>query len=219
MKLSDDVTVVKGVGEAVAKGLRQLGIRTVFDLVDYLPARYEDYSEVMEFAQLRPGPVTVRATAKQATGRYVRRGMHITEAVFSDATGSVRAVWFNQPYRAAALKTGQEYYVSGTYELSDQRFQIMNPSAELVKEFPVNTARIVPVYRQSKLISTNQLRKPIAGCVPSLRELPETLPEWIVTGAGLLSRAEAVEAMHFPQSPEQLAAARRLSSKAIFFMF
>ncbi|QQS69622.1 ATP-dependent DNA helicase RecG [Candidatus Saccharibacteria bacterium] len=209
MLLSDDVTVVKGVGEAVARGLRQLGIRTVFDLVDYLPTRYEDYSEVMEIAQLRPGPVTVKATAKQATGRYVRRGMHITEAVFSDATGSVRAVWFNQPYRATALKTGQEYYVSGTYELSHQRFQIMNPSAELVKEFPVNTARIVPVYRQSKLISTNQLRKLIAGCVPSLRELPETLPKWIFTGAGLLSRAEAVGAMHFPQSPEQLAAARR----------
>ncbi len=137
MLLSDDVTVVKGVGEAVARGLRQRGIRTVFDLVDYLPTRYEDYSEVMEIAQLRPGPVTVKATAKQATGRYVRRGMHITEAVFSDATGSVRAVWFNQPYRATALKTGQEYYVSGTYELSHQRFQIMNPSAELVKEFPV----------------------------------------------------------------------------------
>ncbi len=209
MLLSDDVTVVKGVGEAVAKGLRQLGIRTVFDLVDYLPTRYEDYSEVMEIAQLRPGPVTVKATAKQATGRYVRRGMHITEAVFSDATGSVRAVWFNQPYRATALKTGQEYYVSGTYELSHQRFQIMNPSAELVKEFPVNTARIVPVYRQSKLISANQLRKLIAACVPSLRELPETLPRWIVTEARLLSRAEAVEAMHFPKTSEQLAAARR----------
>ncbi len=209
MKLSDDVAVVKGVGEAVAKGLRQLGIKTVFDLVDYLPTRYEDYSEVSSIADLQPGAVTIKATVKQATGRYVRRGMHITEAVVSDETGSVRVTWFNQPYRAAALKTGQEYYVSGTYELSHQRFQIMNPSAELVKDFPLNTARIIPVYRQSKTIKTNQIRKLIAACVPTLRTLPETLPKWVLSEYGLVSRAEAVEAMHYPDTAEQLAAARR----------
>ncbi len=209
MKLSDDVTFVKGVGEQVAKGLRQLGIQTVFDLVDYLPYRYEDYSEVSHVGSLKPGAVTVKAAVKQASGRYVRRGMHITEAVFSDETGSVRAVWFNQPYRAAALKAGQEYYVSGLYELSHQRFQIMNPSAELVKDFPVNTARIIPVYRQSKLVSSGQIRKLIAACVPSLRTLPETLPGWMLTEARLLSRAESIEAMHFPESAEQLAEAKR----------
>ncbi len=209
MKLTDDISVVKGVGEQVAKGLRQLGIQTVFDLVDYLPYRYEDYSEVSPVGSLKPGAVTVKAAVKQASGRYVRRGMHITEAVFSDETGSVRAVWFNQPYRAAALKAGQEYYVSGLYELSHQRFQIMNPSAELVKDFPVNTARIIPVYRQSKLVSSGQIRKLIAACVPSLRTLPETLPGWMLTEAKLLSRAESIEAMHFPESAEQLAEAKR----------
>jgi hypothetical protein len=60
VKLSDDVAVVKGVGEAVAKGLRQLGIKTVFDLVDYLPTRYEDYSEVSSIANLQPGAVTIK---------------------------------------------------------------------------------------------------------------------------------------------------------------
>ncbi|QQS19656.1 ATP-dependent DNA helicase RecG [Candidatus Saccharibacteria bacterium] len=209
MKLSDDVTFVKGVGEQVAKGLRQLGINTVFDLVDYLPHRYEDYSEVSSIRNLQPGAVTVKATLKQAGGRYVRRGMHVTEAIFSDETGSVRTVWFNQPYRAAALKAGQEYYVSGQYELSYQRFQIMNPSAELVKEFPLNTARIVPVYRQSKVIKTTQLRKLIGACVATLRTLPETLPQWLVSAHDLLSRSEAIEAMHYPKTAEQLAAARR----------
>ena len=209
MKLTDDIEVVKGVGPAVAQGLRALGIKTVFDLVDYLPRRYEDYSEVSQASQLKPGPVTIKAVLKQATGRYVRRGMHITEAVFSDDSGSVRVVWFNQPYRAGALKPGQEYYISGIYELSHQRFQVINPSAELVKDFPLNTARIVPVYRQSKAISTNQIRKLIGACVPSLRQLSETLPGWMLTDEKLLSRAEATEAMHYPQSREQLAAARR----------
>jgi len=209
VKLTDDVTFVKGVGPAVAIGLKQLGIRTVFDLLDYLPRRYEDYSEISSVNNLKPGPVTIQATVKQATGRYVRRGMHITEAVVSDETGSLRVVWFNQPYRANALKSGQLYYFSGQYELSHQRFQLMNPSAELVKDFPLNTARIIPVYRQSKSITTNQIRKLIGSCVPMLKTLPETLPAQIVHKNELLSRSNAVRAMHYPDSSEQLKAARR----------
>lgn len=209
MKLTDDVMVVKGVGPSLATGLRQLGIRTVFDLLDYLPRRYEDYSRVTPVRDLAPGPATIQGVVKQAGGRYVRRGMHITEALFSDETGTVRATWFNQPYRAAALKIGQEYYVSGKYELSYNRLQLTSPSAELVKDFPLNTARIIPVYRQSKTVSTNQIRKLIGACVPLLRSLPETLPGWIVTDYKLLSRTKAVEAMHYPASGEQLAEARR----------
>jgi ATP-dependent DNA helicase RecG len=85
----------------------------------------------------------------------------------------------------------------------------MNPSAELVKDFPLNTARIIPVYHQSKTIKTNQIRKLIAACVPTLRTLPETLPKWMLSEYRLVSRAEAVEAMHYPDTAEQLAAARR----------
>ena len=209
MKLTDDIESVKGVGPQLAVGLRQLGIRTVFDLLDYLPRRYEDYSDVSLIQNLRPGPITIRATVKQATGRYVRRGMHITEAVISDETGSLRVVWFNQPYRAKALKAGEAYYFSGQYELSHQRFQLMNPSAELVKDFPLNTARIIPVYRQSKTITTNQIRKLIGACIPLVSALPETLPLAMLLEHALLSRSEAIRAMHYPDSREQLMAARR----------
>jgi ATP-dependent DNA helicase RecG len=209
MQLTDDITVLKGVGPALAAGLRQLGIKTVFDLLDYIPRRYEDYSHITAIRNLHPGPVTIQATVMQASGRYVRRGMHITEALFRDATGTVRATWFNQPYRADSLKTGQEYYVSGKYELSYNRFQLTSPSAELVKDFPLNTARIIPVYRQSKTVSTNQIRKLIGSCIPLLHTVPETLPGWIVTDYNLPSRAEAIRAMHYPASADQLAEARR----------
>lgn len=200
--------MVKGVGPRVAVGLRQLGIATVFDLLDHLPKRYEDYSNISAINNLKPGPITIQAAVKQATGRYVRRGMHITEVVVSDDTGSLRVVWFNQPYRASALQIGQSYYFSGLYELSHQRFQLMNPSAELVKDFPLNTARIIPVYRQSKTVTTNQIRKLIGACVPLLDSLDETLPPSLLRKHRLLPRSEAIRAMHYPDSPEQLAAAK-----------
>ena len=72
----------------MAKKLAVLGIKTVDDLITNYPRRYEDYSEVIRIKELRPGQVTLEAQISQATGRYVRRGLHITEAIASDETGS-----------------------------------------------------------------------------------------------------------------------------------
>jgi ATP-dependent DNA helicase RecG len=209
MELQSPVVAVKGVGDEMAKKLAVLGVKTVGQLVDYLPRRYEDYSEVVAIRDTTPGPVTIRAVVKQASGRYVRRGMHLTEAVVSDETGSMRLIWFNQPYRANGLKHGAEYYFSGLFELSHQRLQLTSPSAELVSDFTVNTARIVPVYRETKGITSKQIRKIVANCRTAIAALPETLPNWLIQQQKLLSRAEAVLAMHFPESSEHLAEARR----------
>jgi len=209
MHLDDPVTDVKGVGDELAKKLAVLGVKTVGQLIDYLPRRYEDYSEVVAIRDTRPGPVTIKATVKQAAGRYVRRGMHLTEAVVSDDTGSMRLIWFNQPYRAGGLKHGSEYYFSGIYELSHQHFQMTSPSAELVSDFPVNTARIVPAYRETKGLTSKQIRKVVGNCRQLIQTLPETLPDWLIQEQHLMTRAEAVLAMHFPTDGEQLAEARR----------
>jgi len=217
MELSSPVTEVKGVGEELAKKLAVLGVHTIGELINYLPRKYEDYSEVVAIRDTKPGPVTVKAVVKQATGRYVRRGMHLTEAVVSDETGSLRIIWFNQPYRAAALKKGAEYYFSGLFELSHQRMQLTSPSAELVSDFTVNTARIVPVYRETKGITSKQIRKVVGNCRHLISKLPETLPEWLIIEQKLLSRSEAVFAMHFPENSEQLAEAkRRLGFEEVF---
>jgi ATP-dependent DNA helicase RecG len=217
MELSSPVTGVKGVGSEVAKELAMLNVKTVGDLIDYLPRRYEDYSEVVAIKDTRPGPVTVKATVEQVTGRYIRRGMHLTEAVVSDGSDSLRIIWFNQPYRVAGLKRGVEYYFSGQFELSHQRMQLTSPSAELVSDFPINTARVVPVYRETKGLTSKQIRRAIGNCRRLIYKLPETLPMWLIESHHLLSRNEAVLAMHFPVDSAQLAEAkRRLGFEEVF---
>ncbi|HSX00124.1 MAG TPA: ATP-dependent DNA helicase RecG [Patescibacteria group bacterium] len=217
LTLTSPVTAIKGVGEALAQKFALQGIRTVGQLIDYYPRRYEDYSVVTPIKQLHPGLVSIEAVIKQAAGRYVRRGMHITEAVASDDTDSVRLAWFNQPYRAAALKPGQKYFISGQYELSHQRFAIMNPSAELVSDFPVNTARILPVYRETKGLTSKQIRRAMREAVPLIRQLPETMPTWLLQQEEFVSYSEALETMHFPASSAALEAARkRLGFEEVF---
>jgi ATP-dependent DNA helicase RecG len=217
MTLDTPLLELNGVGPAVAAKLKQLGLSTVGDLIEYYPRRYDDFSALTPIAKLKPGPVTVEAVIKQAKGRYVRRGMHITEAVASDDTDSVRLIWFNQPYREAALKKGQTYYISGTFELSHQRLQITSPSVELASDFPLNTARIVPIYKETKGLSSRQIRAALKQLVPLITHLKETLPQWLIDEQKLTSRSEAMLAMHFPESSAQLADARhRLGFEEVF---
>ncbi len=196
-------------GEAQAKKFAILGIKTIGDLIDYYPRRYEDYSVVTPIGDLRPDAVTIEAVIKQAKGRYVRRGMHITEAIASDSTGSVRLIWFNQPYRAAALKAGQKYFISGQFELSHQRFSIINPSVERVSDLPVNAGRILAVYRETKGLTSRQIRLAVHEAREVIATIPETLPAKLIKEQKLLSRSEALSIIHAPEAAEQLETARR----------
>lgn len=209
MKLDSPLTELKGVGPSVAAKFMQLGLKTAADLLDYYPRRYDDYSVVTPIAKLKPGAVTIQAVIKQATGRYVRRGMHITEAVASDDTSSVRLIWFNQPYRAAALKIDQPYFISGQFEFKRQRLQITNPGVELVSDFPLNTARIIPIYRETKGLNSRQIRSAVKQVVSLIGTLPETLPKWIVAEQKLMGYAAALKAVHFPSDSTELDEARR----------
>ena len=201
----------------MAKKFALLGVHCVTDLIENFPRRYEDYSNVTPIHDIEPGAITIEATITQAKGRYVRRGMHITEATATDGTDSVRLVWFNQPYRANAIKPGEKYFISGNYELSRSRFAVMNPSIELVSGFPVNTARIIPVYRETKGITSNQIRKAVREVIQSSEHMAETLPVWLIAEQKLIDRATALKTMHFPENNQALDAARqRLGFEEVF---
>jgi ATP-dependent DNA helicase RecG len=209
MELTGELTSLKGVGPALAEKFAAVGIRTIAELLDYFPRTYNDYSEIQLISKIRPGMVTIEAEIKQAVGRYVRRGMHITEAVASDESGSVRLIWFNQPYRVSAIKTGQRYFITGKLELKRQRFSITNPSMEMQSDFPLHTARIVPIYRESKGITSTIFRRTLYQVLKYSALLPDPLPAYIREKYKLLAYGSAVRELHFPSSKENFAQARR----------
>jgi len=215
--MSISISNLKGAGETTLKKLAALGITTVEDLVWNFPRRYDDYSSVSRIIKIKPGPVTIQCKVTNAKGRYVRRGMHITEAVASDESGSVRIVWFNQPYRAANIKSGEIYFISGNYELSRQKFAIMNPNMELVSSFPINTARIIPKYRETKGLKSNVIRKFVAQLREEIANWPEMLPAEAITEHSLMSRGEALTQIHFPENGLKLEQAKhRLGFEEVY---
>lgn len=204
-------------GDQLARRLAVLGIYTIDDLIEHFPRRYEDFSALSPIKSLRPGPVTLQAKITSVAGRYVRKGIHITEAIATDDTASVRLIWFNQPYRTTAIKQGQDYFISGEYALRRGRFGITNPSIELVSDFPLNTARIVPVYRETKGLKSNQLRRLIRESLELVKELPEHLPLWLLNQQKLLDYKQAVKHIHFPDSVADVDIARkRLAFEEVF---
>jgi len=216
MKAEDSILYIKGVGEAVASKFKRLRIETVQDLTDYVPRRYDDYSKVIRISQIRPGPVTLQVKIGSVVSRYSRRGLHMTEAMASDETGSVKLVWFNQPYRAQSLKHNEQYFVSGEFAQNYRFFAISNPACELASSFPVNTARLVPQYGLTKGLGGAQIRKVIKTAL--LSYVPaETLPVWLLDREDLMPKASALMEMHFPVSTEALELAkRRLGFEEIF---
>lgn len=209
MDINSGVEALNGVGPALATKFKLLGINTINDLINYYPRRYDDYSTIIPLRDIKPGnAVTVKARITNANGRYVRRGMHITEALASDETGSIKLVWFNQPYRSTGIKHQASYFITGNFELSRGRLAILNPSIELESEFQVNTGRIVPVYKETKGLKSAAIRKIVASIKNTINELPETIPETLVKTHKLMSRSEALISMHFPTSMNSLERAR-----------
>ena len=217
MNLATSLQNIKGVGPKTAEQFAAARLLTVGDLIDFLPRKHEDFSEVVAIADIHPGKMTIKARCEKIATRPVRRGLRVTTATLVDDSGKLQAVWFNQPFRAAQLSGDSEFYFSGEFEFNYNKYQLSNPSAEKVSDMPIQTDRLLPVYRSIRGLKSQLVRKVLAELRPLITMLPETLPPDIVKSEGLLSRADAVLGMHFPSSVEDVAAAReRLAFEELF---
>ena len=218
MNLNTSLLDVKGVGPRTGQMLAAAGLRTVADMINFLPRTYEDYENAESIADIRPGKVVIRARAEKISNRYARRNMVITTATLVDNHGDkVQATWFNQPYRKTQLESGGEFYFSGEFALKYGRYQVVAPSCQAVRGLPVLTDRIVPVYSMRSGLKPTLTRKIMVQLKPLMTMLPETLPADIVAEAQLMERGEAVKQMHFPSDRATLAEAkRRLAFEELF---
>lgn len=219
MNLLSPIDRVKGVGIRNAQAFALAGINTVGDLICFFPRAYEDFSEITMISKINPGKVTIKAKCEKISTRPVRRGLRITTATLSDESGKIQAIWFNQPYRETQLKSGEEFYFSGNYEFSYNRYQLTNPSAERVSEIPVQTGRILPIYKSIKGLKIPLVRKILSELKPLISILPETLPEQIISDEKLLSYNQAITKIHFPEKLNDIEKAReRLAFEELFQM-
>lgn len=199
---SSPLTALTGVGPTAALRLKKLGLKQVKDLLFYFPERYEDFSKIYPLNMLpSEGHVTIKAKVELIRSRRSwHRRMQITEALVNDDTGSLKLIWFNQPYIAEQLKPGEEIFFSGNIKNTKLGSVLANPLFEKRLTDNLHTARIIPLYALTAGITEKQLRWWIKQSLPLITRLPDWLPEELLVENKLIPLKEALTQIHYPDS-------------------
>ncbi|MEK7131686.1 MAG: ATP-dependent DNA helicase RecG [Patescibacteria group bacterium] len=207
MDFNTPIDELGGVGKKTANKFEYLGVKNAEDLLYYFPFRYEDYRKIVPIAQLRAGElVTVCGQVELiANKRSFRSRKTITEALVSDKSGSVRVVWFNQPYIVKNIHPGDVVYLSGKVKTDMLGAQLSSPTYEkFKKEGTTHTARLVPIYSSTYGLSQKQIRFLISQVIDLVDKTKEWLPADILEQADLSPLAAALRGIHFPTDDNDL---------------
>lgn len=225
LDLDLEIEKLPRVGSSFAKRLGRLGIFKLRDLLYHFPFRYEDASRISPIANLKPGSnYTVTGEIWQIKNIRTARGKFLTTAQVADKSGVLEVVWFNQPFLTRNLKAGQKVNLFGKLGEFNKHFVLYNPEYELltaVKEKlgTVHTGRIVPIYEETRGLSSKWLRARVDAIFKENSKLDEYLPEEILREERLLRINEAIREIHFPTNFEKLSQAReRLSFEELFLL-
>lgn len=201
--------------------LGMLGIKTIADLLLYFPRAYIDKSAYTKIADLRTDEINnIKAVVTSVFHKRTRWGKSFSKAILSDDTGSVEAIWFNQPFLQKIIKKGREMIFSGKAKFESGKISLPSPSYEEEKIEQIHVGRIVPVYRETAGISSKWLREKIR---PLVREycgfFEDYLPPEIVNFHKLMPYRQAIVEIHFPENEETLQKAKKtLSFHELFLL-
>ncbi len=201
---------VPGIVKRLCPVFSGIGLVTVRDLLLHLPFRYETYGSggLVEAIPETNVALTLQVTALQ-NKRSFRKRMTMTEAVLSDGTDEIGAIWFNQPYLVKTLVVGNAYRFAGKVKLSKFGKKLINPQFERVGSLDVVTPaasaandtsvrEVMPVYPLTIGLTQRAVRVSVAKCASVIDLLPDPLPEPLLTEYGLLPLAAALREAHFP---------------------
>ncbi len=206
------------VGPARAKLLKDLGIKTLRDLIFYFPRTHQDLSKFTRIAELQMGDfANVKAEVLQIRSfRTKVRRFTITQALIEDDSGPITCVWFNQPFLAKVIKPHEIFIFSGKVVRDKNKLQMQNPIYEQEKAEQVHTSRLVPIYPLTANLTQKVLRSIIKTYLDKV-VIPEYLPTDIRINEKLFDENKAVKFFHFPSDwPSLKIAQKRLAFDEIF---
>jgi ATP-dependent DNA helicase RecG len=214
------VSEVKSLGARRSQIIAKAGIATVADLLHTVPRTYVDRSLMTPIETIPSGvEVTVIVEVSSIRLRRPKPKFSIVEASITDETGTIKAVWFNQPYREKQLPAGTQVALSGVVESFNGKSQMANPAVDVLgsdREALV-TGRIVPIYSQVGEVKTGHFRVALHSALSRSRPIPDPVPVELLAMSGLMERDDAYAQIHFPDSIESVEPARsRLAYDELF---
>ena len=214
MILDRPVESFRYIGPAYLKRLKKLGIKTLKDLFFHFPHRYDDFTNLKKISEVKIGEeVTVQGEIKKInTRRTFKKKMFLTEALINDGSGTIRAVWFNQPYLNQTFKEDDKVSLAGKVNFSEGGAFLSNPAYEKIKEgkFLKHTQGLVPVYPETEGLSSRWFRFIIYPLLEKYTsKIEEFLPEEILQKKKFPWINNALLQIHFPKTKKEAEIAKK----------
>ncbi len=231
MSLDSPIESIPRITAAYSKRLNRLGVKTIKDLIYHFPFRYDDLSKIVKIGDIKINEtVTIHGEIINIkTIRTFKKKMFLTEALIKDESGTVRAVWYNQPFLMRTLKKGTSVSLAGkaNYDgktisfsggaarnkvLAKQGFYFSNPAHERIEPIGKgqapsdlrHTGRLIPVYPETARLTSRWLRYILKLTMPkALPEFKDFLPLEIKKSQGLIELKEALNKIHAPRQPKR----------------
>ena len=219
--LTITIDCIKGIGPRSASKLEsELGIRTIGQLLEYVPRAYHDQSQVTPIGSVSQLGDNYTIQGKVAKQSYIPsrrpRGKAFAKIAIYDGTGIAQLVIFGNQrisYLRKTLSVGTSVVISGKFERRQKEIQSSNFEFEIItdnEEGRIHTGRIVPQYRTTMNLTQRSLRQWVKNALDNyITEYPEFLAEEIRIRNELIDWPNAVSEIHFPSSPEMINLARR----------
>jgi ATP-dependent DNA helicase RecG len=217
------------------KALKKIDILTVEDILHYFPSRYGDTSEIKSIESLARGEAAV--IFGKISGLKMKKAwkkkIPMAEGMLEDETGSIKVVWFNQPYLAKMLQDGSFVRAEGKVSERKGELYLSNPKIENIAKLPLHTGAtslfgegnedhyLYPVYPETRGVTSNWIFHAIQKVFKSglLDELVDPIPESILKKYNLPTLKTALIWIHTPKNKDDaLSARKRFAFEEVFFI-
>lgn len=219
---STPINQLTSVGKTIASRLERLNIKTVYDLLYHFPFRYEDFRATTDIKLIKTGEiVSITGKIEMLTARRSKnRHMAMAECFISDDTGSIKVIWFNQPYLVKQLENGDSIKCSGKVTGENSNPYLANPTWEKTDNLTKNNEPISAVYPTTANITQKQLRFLIQQSLSAVGLIHDWLPNNLQEKYNLVGLQESLINIHRPLDTEYLNRAfRRLKFDEVCWFF
>ena len=220
-KLTDPVSILKGVGPAKAKQFANLNIFTLGDLICHFPRGYEDRTRLVTIDKLEVDTPACFKAMVMNTPRtnHIRKGLDLTKVQIADHTARLTVTFFNNKYAAEALQYGKEYIFYGAVSGDFIGYSMTNPVFETLDSQPVTTRRVLPIYPLTAGLTNAAMLKAVRQALAVCDPPAEILPDSVRREFGILGADRAYYAIHEPQSMAEAEMAKKRLIFEEFFVF
>ncbi len=220
-KLTDPVTILKGVGPTKAKQFAQLNIHTLGDLICHFPRGYEDRTRLVTIEKLQPDQPACFKAMVMNTPRtaHIRKGLDVTRVQVADHTARLTLTFFNQKFTTDQLQYGKEYIFFGAVSGDFIGYNMTSPAFEALDSQPVTTRRVLPIYPLTAGLSNAAMLKAVRQALSICDPPEEILPAQVRQEYGILPAERAYYAIHEPSSMEEAEMAKKRLIFEEFFVF